>query len=437
MLKAYKYRLYPTDEQKRLINKHFHMTRLIYNMALSIKSWHYETYRGAVNLSFNDITKQIPELKEHFPEFKEVNAQSLCWSIDFLKNAYDNFFKGRGKYPQYKKRSTHNSFTAHQGTSIDWDKKKLKLIKFKEGIDIVLHREFLGTIKRVTVSRNSAHQYFASILVENGVPLPEPVEQTDISNACGIDVGLKQYITLVDGKDNQMDVKYPKYYEKHIKRLSILKRRRSKKKKGSKNSKKALLQINKLETKIVNMRNYFLHKHSKAITDKYDLITIEDLDIKEMTQKIKPIEDGSGHYLPNNRKDQKKHNRSIQDSAWGRFFSQIEYKAKFKGKVVVKADRYFASSKNCSVCGIKNNEMTLDVRVWECDNCGTLHDRDENAAKNLLNEGVRKSGLCKSVEPVEVFSSEAVEAGIPENCSHKNNEKSKTKKSRKRMKVIA
>ena len=423
MLKGYKYRLYPTDEQKRLIHKHFHMTRLIYNMALTINNWHYETYRGEKKLSFYEIQKQIPELKEFDSRFKEVNAQSLIWSLDFLKDAYSKFFKGLAKYPRYKKRSSHNTFTAHQGTTLDWENKKLKLIKFSEGIDIVLHRNFDGIIKRATVSKNSAGQYFASLLVEDGRQLPEPIKQVAPEKACGIDMGLNFHFTMVDGSGNTSEVKYPMFLEKNLKRLAVLKRRLAKKKKGSSNYRKALLQVGKLSTRIVNQREYFLHQQSNELTKNYDLISMETLNIKEMTAKIKPVKIDDKTFAPNNRGKQKKRNRRIMDSAWNKFQTQIEYKAVFRGKATYKVDQYFPSSKLCSVCGTKNKGLLLEERKWKCNDCGTVHKRDENAAKNLLNEGIKKSGLCKSEVPVEVLDFqnkiEAVEAGISEKCGKK------------------
>lgn len=366
MLKAYKYRIYPTDKQKELIEKHFGCYRLVYNLALETKNYAYATHR--VKLSCFDLIKQLPDLKKEFEWLNEIDSQALQQSIINLDKAFTSFFKGNSKFPNFKKKTDRQTFRHPHGNNINIKNNKLYQPKFKEGIKIVIDREFKGKIKNATIVKTSTNKYFVSILVDNYKELPKKVpikEKTSI----GIDLGLKSFLVTSNGQkfDN------PKFLKKSLLHLKYLQRQTSKKVKNSKNRKKANLKVALQHEKIANQRKDFLHKLSTQLVNNHDTLCLEDLNIDNMLEN---------QYL----------SRSISDVGWGLFVSFCKYKTEWYGKNILQIPTFEPSTKLCSVCGAINNTLTLADREWLCVNCGKLHDRDINAAINIKNYCLNKHG---------------------------------------------
>ena len=334
MLKAYKYRIYPTKEKLILIEKHFGSTRFLYNFFLDFRQKEYEKGNS---LNYNDTQSKLAVLKkqEEYIWLNECGSQSLQMSLRELDTAYKRFFKKQGGYPKFKsKRNTHQSFTAPQNIKVA--NNKVHLPKFvKDGIKTKFHREIPkdSILKQATVSRQN-NQYFVSILLDDNISIPKPIEP---KNAVGLDMGIKDLIITSDS------VKYQnkKYTIKSQKKLKKLQKRLSKKqhsrKKGDKtpqsnNYKKQKAKVQKLHTKIANQRKDYLHKISNEITNQYDIICLETLNIKGMIKN-------------------KRLSKSIADVSWSEFVRQIEYKASWKGKTVSKIDKWFPSSQIHSACG--------------------------------------------------------------------------------------
>ena len=364
MLKAFKYRLYPTDEQKILLEKHFGCTRFIYNLALETKISAYSSNR--VFVSRYDLQEQLVDLKNDVNWLKEVNSQSLQSSLLHLDNAYNRFFKFKTGFPKFKSKHHKNSFSVPQGIKVF--NRKVFIPKFLEGIEMVIDRKHEGTIRSGTVSKTPSQKYFISILCETGVP--EPTKKPILSETTiGIDLGLKT--------SNGEKVDIPNF-DKKSNKLKILQRKLSKRIKGSNRFNVIKLKISKIHESICNIRKDFQHKLSTEITNRFDTIVIEDLNVKGMMRN---------HKLAN----------SIQKVSWSEFTSMLEYKSKWKGKNLKIVNRFFPSSKLCSVCGYKKDDLTLKNREWICPCCNTHHDRDLNAAINIKNNWLAEY-QCQNVE---------------------------------------
>jgi len=362
MLKTYKYRLSPSALQSELINKHIGCSRFVFNLALETKQ---TAYAGAkVNLSCFDLAKQLPDLKKECEWLKEVNAQSLQQSIINLDKAFTAFFKGQNNFPKFKsKHKGAQSFQVPQSVTIESD--KLFLPKFKSGIKIVLHRKFKGEIKTVTISKTPTGKYFASVLVDNKKELPnkEPITET---TTAGIDLGIKSFIVTSNG----LQIDNPKYLKNSLLHLKYLQRQVSKKVKGSSSRKKSVFKLALQHEKVANQRKDFLNKLSSKIISENQTICIEDLKISNMMKNHKLAQ-------------------SISDCGWGMFVTMLEYKANWYGKNILKIGTFEPSTKLCSQCGVKNDTLTLADREWLCASCGTLHNRDVNAAINIKSFALR------------------------------------------------
>lgn len=356
MLRAYKYRIYPTDTQKVLIDKHIGSCRFVYNLALETKNYAYISQRKS--LSCIDLINQLPDLKKECGWLKDVDSQALQQAIIDLDKAFTAFFKHGSKFPNFKsKKKGNQSFRSSHGEKIFLKDTKITLPKFKEGIEIVQERKFNGKIKNATVSRTPTGKYFVSILVDTFMKTPKLKEITE-NTTIGIDLGIKHYIVTSEGKEYAN----PKHLKTSIDRLKVLQRRLRNKKKGSNNKKKAYLKIVVLYEKVANKRKDFLHKLSNEITNQYDTICCEDLKIKNMVKN---------HCLA----------QAISDASWGNFVEMLKYKAEWKGKNILQIPTFQASTKVCSNCGTINHTLTLADREWICGSCNTLHHRDINAAK--------------------------------------------------------
>ena len=374
MYKARKYRIYPNSSQKELIHKHCGSVRFLYNLALETKTM---VYLGSkVNLSRYDLQKQVVDLKKELPWLKETNSQSLQVALLDLDTAYSNFFKGRADFPKFKKKLNRGSFNVPQNVIVSDG--KLIIPKFKEGIKIKLHRDLVGTIKQATVSFTPTGKYFVSILCDTGEesPVKKPIEE---KKSIGVDLGIKDFLVTSEGEV----IENPKFLRNSIERLKVLQRRASKKQKGSSNRKKANKRVAVLHEKITNQRKDFLHKTSTKLIRENQTICLENLGISNMMKN---------HCLA----------QAISDVSWSEFNRMIEYKSEWYGVNVLRIGRFVPSSKTCE-CGVINKDLKLSDRVWECNSCGRVNERDGLAARNIKKFALKDySGQELSVEPVEM-----------------------------------
>ena len=356
---AYKFRLYPNKEQESLFSKTFGCTRFIYNKMLEDKIRYYELY--------NKTYHNTPAMYKGEYEFlKEVDSLALSNVQLELNRAFQNFFQKRCNYPKYKskKHSKLSYTTNNQGGTIKLENGYIKLPKVGL-VKIKVHREIPDyfILKSATISKNKAGKYYISILFEYEKQIDEVIPNSFI----GLDYSMKEL--YVDSLGNTAD--YPKFYRKTIEKLKKEQRKLSKMVIGSNNYKKQKHKINVIYEHITNQRNDFLHKTSRKLVDEYDAIAIEDLNMKSLSQCLK-------------------FGKSVLDNAWGRFTNMLEYKLRLLGKKLIKVDKFFASTQTCNVCGYKNEETKdLSIRIWECPNCHTIHDRDYNSAINIKNEGMK------------------------------------------------
>ena len=362
ILKAFKYELFPNEEQQIKLNKTFGCVRFVYNWGLNEKSKAYSTDK--VNINCFELINRLTELKkqEEYIWLKEIHSQPLQMALRNLDNAFTNFFKKRAKFPNFKKKSRNQSFQYPQGVKIENGKVFLPKIGW---VDFDNHREILGEIKTVTVSKTPTGRYFVSILCDTKLTIPNK-KQVDINTSVGVDLGIKNFAILSNGKvfENQ------KHLTKKLKQLRIEQRKLQRCKKGSKNREKQRIKVATIHEKITNQRLDYIHKISYYLTENFDTICMEDLNIKGMMQN---------HKLA----------RSIGEQGWNLLNSQLEYKCEWKGKNYIQIGRFAPSSKRCNCCGHINKELKLSDRVWVCENCKKEIDRDLNAALNLRDYGIR------------------------------------------------
>jgi putative transposase len=382
MLKAYKYKLTPNEDQIVLLNKHFGSIRFVYNYFLNERKKEYEENKNTLNYYDNARTLTEIKGKDEYSWLKEINSQSLQHSLKSLDGAYQNFFKYKKGFPRFKSKKSKNSFSVPQSVKVD--ESFLFIPKFKNGIKFIKHREFNGTIKSCTILKTPTNEYFVSILVETQ---HTPFEKT--GEHIGIDLGLKDLLITSEGKkykNNRYTKKYAKKLKKHQKHLA-------KKQKNSKRYEKQRLKVAKLHKKITNSRVDNLHKISTDLIKKYDTIFLEDLNIKGMVKN---------HKLA----------KHISDASWGKFIEFLEYKALWNNKKIIRIDRFFPSSKTCNCCGYINQNLKLDIREWTCPSCNTVLDRDLNAAKNILKEGnkITSSGTGDYTDGAQIRPSKKAKA---------------------------
>ncbi len=357
--KAYKYRIYPNREQKELINKHIGCCRYVYNLCLEKKINAYKTSKQSIP-SF-DLIKFLPILKkEQETSFlKEVNSLSLQAAIRNLDSAYQRFFKEKKGFPKFKsKKNARQSFQIPQNTTVNFDEKKAYVPKFKEGIKCKFHRFFNGKIKTSTISKTSTNRYYISILVEldEDTPKKRPIDE---NKAVGIDLGIKIFATLSNGKE----IPNPKNLRNAMSRLKRLQRNLSRKVKGSNNCERARKVLACQYERVTNRRNDFLEKVTHKLVMTYDTICLETLSARNMMKN---------HHLA----------QALSDIAIGRFNQLIEQKAKWYGVNILRIGRFEPSSKMCS-CGYIYKDLKLSQRVWTCPNCSRVNQRDLLAAQNI------------------------------------------------------
>ncbi len=360
MNKAYKFRIYPDEEQKILIAKTFGCVRFIYNKMLGDKIEYYHHTQKKLN-------NTPAQYKTEFEWLKEVDSLALANAQINLQNAYNNFFRDkRVGFPKFKsKKDSKRSYTTNcvNGNIIVRDGRirlpKLGFVKMKQ------HRNIPDDykLKAVTVSQTASGKYYVSILFE----YENQVQKTEPQKFLGLDFSMHELYVDSNGNCPQ----FPRYYRLSEKKLKKEQRKLSKMEKGSKNREKQRIRVAKLHEKVANQRKDFLHKQSRQIANAYDCVCIENLNMQAMAQSLN-------------------FGKSVSDNGWGMFTAFLQYKLEETGKWLVKVDKFFASSQFCSVCGYQNSgTKDLSVREWTCPCCQTYHDRDINAAVNIRNEGMR------------------------------------------------
>ena len=367
MLRAYKYRIYPTDEQKVLFAKTFGCCRFVYNWALNLKIEAYKQEKKSIgNVELTNRMKS--ELKAEHEWLSEVNSQSLQSALRNLDSAYTNFFRNTKTvgFPRFKSRRDRQSFLCPQHCRVDFEKGTITIPKAKD-ISAVPHRKFKGMVKTVTISMTPSGKYFASVLVDTTIQ-ELPASAIQGNTTLGIDLGIKSLAVCSDGRtfDN------PKNLQRSLDRLKLLQKRLSRKQKGSANRNKARIRVARLQERIANCRKDNLHKITHALTHDSQVRTLcmEDLNVKGMQHN---------HHLA----------QAVGDASFGMFLMLLEYKCRWYGVNLIKTGRFAPSSKTCGKCGHVYKGLKLSERSWTCPKCGTHHDRDFNAACNIKEFGLK------------------------------------------------
>ena len=360
--KSYKFRIFPNKEQEELLAKHFGCVRFVFNRFLKERQEEY--LNNGNSLNYHDNSKSLTELKSELIWLKEVNSQSLQSSLKHLDIAYNRFFRKLAKFPRYKKKNDKQSF--HIPQFLEIKDNKLSIPKFKKDIDINLHRKIEGKILNGTITKSATGKYYVSITCE-----VEYNELSHTNSSVGVDTGIKDLAILSDG------TKYEniKFFKTSLKKLKYEQRQLSKKIKGSGQKEKQRKIVASIHEKVANKRKDHLHKISTDIIKNHDIICVEDLNVKGMIKNHKLAQ-------------------ALSDASLGMFYNMLSYKASWNDKTIVKINRFFPSSKMCSNCHWIKQDLTLKDREWTCMSCGTTHDRDINASKNILIQGLNDlSGL--------------------------------------------
>jgi putative transposase len=388
--RAYRYRCYPTNTQAAVLARTFGCARFVYNWALRVRTDAY--YQRQERVSYADTSAALTTLKQQ-PDtvwLNEVSSVPTQQALRHLDKAFRNFFEGRTKYPTFHKKRGKQS-AEYTTSAFRWDAeaRTLTLAKMATPLHIHWSRPLPdgATPTTVTVSRDTAGRSFVSLLIEDEItPLPPSNGQV------GIDLGLHDVVVLDSGEK----VGNPRFFQANEKKLAKAQRRLAKKKRGSKNRDKARRKVARIHACIADRRTDFLHKLSTRIMRENQTICVESLQVKNMVKHPTLA-------------------KAIHDVGWGEFVHMLEYKAAWYGRTLVSIDKWYPSSKRCHACGHVLDSLTLDIRHWTCPECGSVHDRDVNAAQNILAAGLAVSACGEAVRPGRVRPTPAGfrEAGIP------------------------
>ena len=371
--RAYKFRFYPTSEQEMILAKTFGCARFAYNYMLRLRTdaWMQRQER----IGYHETSAALTALKKR-PEYawlNEVSSVPVQQSLRHLQSAFANFFAKRASYPQFKRKNGPQS-AEYTTSAFKWDGKSLKLAKMSEPLAVRWSRQIpkAAKVTTVTVSKDSAGRYFVSLLCDDVV-----VKKPASNGKVGIDLGLTHFAILSTGEK----VAAPNTFRKYEKKLAKLQRRLAKKTKGSNRREKAKLKVARVHAKIADARRDFLHKLSTRLINENQVIAIESLSVSNM-QKNRCL------------------SKAISDAGWSEFVRQLEYKACWYGRELIGIDKWYPSSKRCFDCGYTMPKMLLSVREWVCPECGSIHDRDINAARNVLAAGLAVSAHGEAVSPM-------------------------------------
>ena len=379
VLRAYRFRLYPDEGQKVLIEKHIGSCKFVWNHFLDFRNRRYtETGKG---INYNDMAKLLPTLKKEHEWLNEINSQSLQQTLMNLDTSFDRFFRKLTKHPVFRKKRNGGSFTVPQHFSIGDN--SITIPKFKDSIRIFMHRDVGGTPRSMTISRTASGKYYVSILAETATIPPES-KGVEAESSVGMDVGITDFLTLSNG----MQIGNPKNLKKTEKKLAKRQRQLTKKQKGSKNRNKARIKVARINEHIANQRKDFHEKVSDILTRQYDTIITEDLNVSGLMRN---------HHLA----------KHIGDAGWSSFFTMLKTKALSRGKNIIEIGKFDPSSKMCSHCG-HVYDLTLSERTWICPRCNTVQDRELNASINIKKFGLRKAGVptdSGELTPVDTVTS--------------------------------
>ncbi|MET7785002.1 RNA-guided endonuclease TnpB family protein, partial [Streptomyces sp. NPDC005388] len=371
--RAFKYRFCPTDAQAAELSRTFGCVRKVYNMALAARTQAWATRQERVN--YNATSAMLTAWKKtgELAYLNEVSSVPLQQALRHLQTAFTHFFGKRARHPRFKSRKKSRRSAEYTSSAFRFRDGKLTLAKMAEPLAVVWSRPLPEGAKpsTVTVSQDSAGRWFVSLLCED--PSVQPLPAT--GQAVGIDAGLEHLLTLSTGEK----ITNPRHERRDRAALAREQRRLAKKEKGSANRARARLKVAKIHARIADRRRDSLHKITTRLVRENQTLVIEDLTVRNMVKN---------HRLA----------RSISDAAWSEFRSMLEYKAQWYGREVIAVDRWFPSSRLCSACGTLQDRMPLNVRTWTCD-CGITHDRDVNAAHNLLAAGLAVTVCGAGVRP--------------------------------------
>lgn len=357
--KSYKFRIYPTDAQKYAMEKNFGCVRFVYNYFLNERKTQYQLSGKSDN--YYTQAKTLTELKKQKDKgwLNEINSQVLQQGLRRLESAYSRFFQRKSGFPKFKKKKDKNTFTVPQ--HISFDNKKIYFPKFRDGIKVVFHQEVRGKVLTATFSRTPSNKYFVSITTEQEIE-----QKPKTGKEVGIDLGIKDLVITSEGVKFQNN----RYLSKYEKQLKKVQQHLSRKKKDSRQYENQRLKVARLHEKIANCRKDTLHKITSRLIKENNVVYLENLNISGMLKN---------HHLA----------KCISDCSWNELVRQLEYKGLWYDCEVFKIDRFYPSSKTCSHCGCVQDKMPLNIRKWTCPDCGKKHDRDINAAINILMEGKR------------------------------------------------
>lgn len=363
MLVATKVRIYPTPEQAEFLKRQFGCVRYVWNRALKIKQ-HYWRHKGNNLSPFKDLKPLLAVAKRHdrYAWLKEVDSMALQQALINLDRAYRNFFEKRAGRPRFKSKRGRQS--SYHCTGIKVLDGAIKIPKCSP-IKAIIHRPIEGDLKSITLSRSPSGKYYASIQVEDGRAVPEPEKTLDAKNIIALDLGLKDFAIASTGEV----LENPRYLMRAEANLKRKQKQLSRKKKKSNNWHKARIKLANAHERLKNVRADTLHKWSRRLADENQAVIVETLRVRNMMRN---------HHLA----------KSIGDAGWSMFVSMLAYKLERQGKVLVRVDPWYPSSKACSNCGYRREKMPLSVRAWTCPSCGHVHDRDHNASLNLLKQGI-------------------------------------------------